>query len=270
MPRGVFFAVFVLGLCAAGAARADDAEAKEKRVENARGVIAAVVEAAEANRRLPERNDAEGRGPFRRAGDDLTVYYVRAAATAARRLPVEQAAPAFLMAVGIALDDSSLLRDNLVTGALWRRIEPSEARKRRLEVLGEPTLFGRHDLAQHFAVSAALTAAAGAEAAEGAGILKEMLDSRPGGSGFSFADLSADLAGVAFARRLLDKPERLADVEKGFTVADYALSPKGLPEGLSAAEFARQYGSIKDERFLRMQRDLRKRIEALPGYQDKK
>jgi hypothetical protein len=93
-----------------------------------------------------------------------------------------------------------------------------------------------------------------------------MLDAR-GGSGFSFADLAADFAGIAFARRLLDKPERLADVEKAFTVADYALSPKGLPEGLTAEAFAKQYGSLKDERFLRVVADLRKRIAALPGYQ---
>ena len=74
-------------------------------------------------------------------------------------------------------------------------------------------------------MSAALTVAAGPQAAESAGILKEMLDSR-GGSGFSFADLSADFAGIAFARRLLDKPERLADVEKNFRIGDYTISPR--------------------------------------------
>jgi uncharacterized protein YfiM (DUF2279 family) len=270
MPRRQLLAVLVWVLSAAGGARGDEAETQDKRVENAQSILAAVVEAAQANQRLPRRFGAEEGGPFRRMGDELTVYYVRAAATAARRLPAEQAAPAFLMAVGIALDDSNLLRNNLVTGALWKRIEPAEARRRRLRVLGEPTIHGRHDLAQHFAVSAALTAAAGVEAAEGAGILKELLDARAGGSGFSFADVSADLAGIALARRLLDKPERLADVEKRFTIADYALSPRGLPEGLSTAEFARQYGSIKDERFLRALGDIRKRVEALPGLQDKK
>jgi len=42
----------------------------------------------------------------------------------------------------------------------------------------------------------------GAQLAETAGVLKEQLDSRPGGTGFSFGDLSADLAGVTFASRL--------------------------------------------------------------------
>lgn len=240
----------------------------EKLAENARTVLAAIVEAAGANRRLPQRDAPGARPPFRRSGDELTVHYVRAAAAAARRLPDKEAAPAFLLALGIALDDSTLLRSNLLTRRLWRKVEPDDARKKRLAVLGEPTLHGRHDLAQHFSVSAALTAAAGAQAAENAGILKEMLDSR-GGSGFSFADLSADFAGIAFARRLLDKPALLADIEKSFRIGDFAISPRGLAEGLSAAEFARKYGSLKDDRYLRVQEDIRKRIAALPGYRDK-
>lgn len=242
---------------------------RETLAENAQKVLAAVVEAAGANHRLPLRDAPGASAPFRRSGDELTVYYVRAAATAARRLPDKEAAPAFLLALGIALDDSSLLRKNLLTSRLWRRVEPDDAREKRLAVLGEPTLHGRHDLAQHFSVSAGLTAAAGPQAAESAGILKEMLDSR-GGSGFSFADLSADFAGIAFARRLRDKPDLLADIEKSFRIADFAISPRGLPEGLSAAEFAKKYGSLKDERFLRVQEDIRKRIVALPGYRDKK
>jgi hypothetical protein len=233
-----------------------------KLVENARRVLAGIVKAAGENQRLPEPG---ARPPFRRSDDDLTVYYVRSAAAAARRLPEKEAAPAFLLALGIALDDSDLLRSNLLTRTLWRKVEPDEARKQRLAVLGSPTLHGRHDLAQHFSVSAALTAVAGAQAAESAGLIKEMLDSR-GGSGFSFADLSADFSGIAFARCLLDKPSRLAAIEKSFRIEDYAISPRGLPEGLTAAEFEKQYGSLKDERFQRLQAEIRKRIDALRGY----
>jgi hypothetical protein len=244
-----------------------DAEARdpEKLIANARTVLSAIVNAAGDNHRLPQRDAPGAVAPFRRSGDELTVYYVSAGAAAAQRLPEKEAAPAFLLALGIALDDSTLLRTNLLTGGLWRKVEPEDARKKRLEVLGEPTLHGRHDLAQHFAVSAALTAAAGPQAAENAGIMKEMLDSR-GGSGFSFADLAADFAGIAFARLLLDKPSRLADIEKTFRIGDYSIPPRGLTEGLTAAEFAKKYGSIKDDRYLRLQADIRKRIDALPGY----
>jgi hypothetical protein len=242
---------------------------KENRVENARTVLDAIVRAAEENHRLPNRDTPGVRAPFRRGGDELTVYYVRAAAAAARRLPEKEAAPAFLLALGIALDDSSLLRSNLMTRGLWRKVESDDSRKRRLAVLGEPTLHRRHDLAQHFSVSAALMAVAGPQAAELAGIMKEQRDSQ-GRSGFSFADLSADFAGIAFARRLIDKPSLLADLEKSFRIDDYAISPRGLPEGLTAEEFAKKYGSLKDERYLRVQEDIRKRIATLPGYKDKK
>jgi hypothetical protein len=198
----------------------------------------------------------------------LTAYYVRAAAAAAgrlpRRAPVERAR-AFLLALGVMLDDSSLLRKNPVTGGLWRRIETDAERARRLAVLGTPTVHGRHDLAQHFSVSAGLTAMAGARAAEAAGVLKELLDAE-GGSGFSFADLAADLAGVAFAEQILRAPERLAGVAKSFTVADYAPSPRGLIEGLSSRQFARRYGSVNDKRFRTALEALRRRVRALPGY----
>jgi hypothetical protein len=239
-----------------------------KQAKNARTVLAAIVKAAGDNHRLPRRDAPGARRPFRRSGDELTVFYVRAAAAAARRLPEQEAAPAFLLALGIALDDSSLLRTNLMTRGLWHKVEPDDARRQRLAVLGEPALHGRHDLAQHFSVSAALTAATSPQAAESAGILKEILDSR-GGSGFSFADLSADFAGIAFARHLLAHPERLADIEKSFRIDDYTISPRGLPEGLTAAQFEKQYGSLKDERYLRVQEDIRKRIAALPGYREK-
>lgn len=249
----------------ASATRTEGTRDFEKLAANARIVLTAIVKAAGDNHRLPRRDATGARAPFRRVGDELTVYYVGAGAAAARRLPEKEAAPAFLLALGIALDDSSLLRSNLLTGGLWRKVEPDVAFKQRLEVLGEPTLHGRHDLSQHFAVSAALSAAAGTQAAENAGILKELLDSR-GGSGFSFADLSADFAGIAFARLLLNKPNRLANIEKSFRIADYAISPRGLPEGLTATEFAKKYGSIKDDRYLRVQEDIRKRIDALLGY----
>jgi hypothetical protein len=225
-------------------------------IKGARTVLAALVAAGRDNQRRPK--------PLR--GDALTEYYVRAAATAARRLPEKQAAPAFLLAIGVGLDTASLLRRNPITGITWISVESDAERKERLKVLGTPTVHDRHDLAQHFSVSAALTAVHGVKAAEAAGLLKELLDAQPGGSGFSFADLAADLSGVAFARRLLDRPARLAAVEKDFTVAAFALGPKGLTEGLSREQFDKQYGSTRDERFRKEVAGLRKRIQALAGY----
>jgi hypothetical protein len=237
-------------------------DAVDARVENARHVVAAVVDAAKRNRELPARGD----GPRRQTGDGLTAYYFREAATAAGRLPADQAIPACLIGLGVALDTSDLLRKNPVTAQLWRKVESDDDRAARLRVLGQPTIHGRHDLAQHFVVSGALTALGGPKAAEAAGVLKELLDSQPGGSGFSFADLAADLSGIAFARHLADSPRALARVADSFTVAAYALPPDGLPEGLTSREFVRQYGSPSDKRFLDRRDDIQQRIQALPGY----
>jgi hypothetical protein len=195
----------------------------------------------------------------------LTEYYVRAAAAAARRLPQKQAVPGFLLAIGIALDSSTLLRTNPVTGTVWKRVESDKERGERLKVLGTPAVHGRHDLAQHFVVSAALTAVSGAKAAEAAGVLKELLDAEPGGSGFSFADLAADLSGVAFAERLLSGG-KLQDIEKKFTVAAFAVPPKGLIEGLSREQFEKRYGSTRDKRFRKELEALRKKVRELPGH----
>jgi hypothetical protein len=226
-------------------------------IAGARSVIAAVVVAAQRNAARP--------APLK--GDALTEHYVRAAAAAARKLPEKERAPAFLLGIGVALDTAALLRKNPVTGDLWNRLETEKERGQRLKVIGTPTVHGRHDLAQHFAVSAALTASHGARAAETAGVLKELLDAEEGGSGFSFADLAADLAGVALGEQVLRRPARLGALEKDFAVRDYVPPPRGLEEGLARADFERRYGGVTDKRFRAALEGLRKRVRALPGHQ---
>ncbi len=236
-------------------------------VEGARAVLAAVVKAAEENQRLPAADEPGALPPLRRTGDALTEYYVRAAASAARELPPDRAARAYLLGQSVALDTADLFRTNPVTGLLWRRVESDGERARRLHVLGLPTVHARHDSCQHFVDSAALVAVNGPVAAEIAGVLKEILDSRPGGSGFSFADLGSDLSGVAFAKHVLADPDALNRLAAGrFKVADYALPPDGLIEGLTSEQFASGYGSVTDDRFLREMDKLRQRVRDLPGY----
>src|SRR5438105_11707938 len=91
-----------LGPAAAG----EVARRAEQPPDGVRAVVAAVVRAAEANARLPLPADRGARESVRRAGDELTELYVRAAAEAARKLPAEQATSAFLLGLGVALDDS--------------------------------------------------------------------------------------------------------------------------------------------------------------------
>jgi hypothetical protein len=230
---------------------------RDSMINSSRLVLAAIVAAARDNSRLT----------IPRKADALTDYYIRSATAAARCLPEKQRVPALLLALGVALDRSALMRNNPATAIAWRRIESDAERTERLKVLGTPTVHARHDLAQHFAVSAALTALLGAKAAEVAGVLKELLDAEPGGSGFSFADLAADLSGVAFAQRLLDDPARLAGIEKTFSVAAYAVPPKGLTEDLTIEQFTTKYGSVRDTRFRKELEALRKKVQALSGHE---
>jgi hypothetical protein len=109
-------------------------------------------------------------------------------------------------------------------------------------------LQGRADLANHWIFSAALTSALGSKAAENLGELKELDDSRPSGSGFSFVDLAADRAGVQTAILATKPGTASATAEKLRKATDDYLLPKELlkaPEGLSDAAFVARYGSLE-------------------------
>jgi hypothetical protein len=236
-------------------------EARERLVAATREVVQEIVRAAKENARLP----ATGGGPRRRLGDELTEFYVRRAAAAAARLNNETAGPALLHALGIALDDSDLVRGSPLLGDFCRVVESADERTERLRVLGGPTMRGRRDSAQHFLVSAFLTAQHGALAAEAAGLAKELRDAQ-GGTGFSFADLAADKAGVLFATRVLQgrlDPPQLANT---FAAPAFLPSMANLPEGLSWSSFSAEYGSPSDERYQRVVNDIQQRIDALPAY----
>jgi hypothetical protein len=235
-------------------------------VAGARAVVRAVTDAAADNRLLPEKSTVGGAVRFSK--DELTELYLRRAAAAASRLPPNVAAPAFLLGIGVALDDSNLLPSAPVVGEYWRQIEPQSARTTRVALLGEPTMRGRRDLALHFAASAALAILINSTNAEAAGIGKEISDSRNAGSGFSFADLSADLAGIQFAAAVASGRIPLARLENGFVVRDFLPDPGGLKEGIAWNDFVQDYGFPPDARFLQERQRLLKQILAMPGYKN--
>ena len=183
-------------------------------------VVRAVTAAAETNRRLPKRTSGTAATAYRVDGDELTEFYVRRAAAAARQLPPSIAAKAFLVGLGVALDGSPMPPKTPGASTLLEQIEPRSARAARLASLGAPTMHGRRDLAQHFAVSAALAVLVGPQAAEQVGVAKEISDSR-GGSGFSFSDLLADIAGIEFASAIVTGRLPLSRVESGFFAQDF-------------------------------------------------
>ncbi|HTU20038.1 MAG TPA: hypothetical protein VMG10_18380 [Gemmataceae bacterium] len=224
-------------------------------VEGARSVVAAIVATAEQNERRP-----------RRTGDTLAVTYFQTAAGTSRRLPAEHAVSAYLLGVAIALDRSALLHAMPLRGVPWGKIETAAQRAHRLRVLGEPTMHGRARLLQNFVASAGLITLLQEQAISPGGILEELLRVR-GDDRFRFEELSANLAGVTFALQIDTSPSLLDELATSFRIADYVLAPAKTPAGLTRDEFLREYGSIADQRFLREEDALRKRLLALPGYQ---
>lgn len=127
------------------------------------------------------------------------------------------------------------------------------------------TLASRVDSAQHWAVSAFLAAAAGSPLTDAVGLWKELQDSRQG-SGFSFADLAADLAGTRVGEILVGpQGARLARRLAG-GVGESALLPRldDLPEGLGQAAFQARFGAPGDPRYETLKREVENRVAALP------
>ena len=133
---------------------------------------------------------------------------------------------------------------------------------RRLHV----TLQGRDDFTQHFLVSAALVTESTTPLAHAIGLYKEVADSR-GGSGFSFNDMAANRAGTLFGELALRDPARLqALLADGVHEESLVPNLADLPEFMTAAEFARQYGGVGGAEYTRMQADIERRVGALPLY----
>jgi uncharacterized protein YfiM (DUF2279 family) len=115
------------------------------------------------------------------------------------------------------------------------------------------TLRGRTDLAKHWALSAALTAVLGERTAANLGEWKELHDSLPAGSGFSFVDLAADRSGVHLARRAIQKYQANAVANELANVTNDRLLPISLlsvPEGLSEADFVGQYAALDGRKYI--------------------
>ena len=233
-------------------------------INGARYVRQALVQAARENQQLPIRSK-DPRAPVWRTNDELTTYYVRCAATAARRLSPRVGPAAFLLGLGVAMDDSNFVRDKPAFSDVWEKIEPDDQRQMRLLFLGTPTMHKRHNATRHFTISSALVVLTGPPGAEAACLDKEIVDSRSG-EGFSFADLCADMAGVMFATHVMEGDILLENIATHFQIEDYVPKLEGLPDDLPWDTFVKQYGQAGSQSFQRQRADLFHRILALPAY----
>lgn len=131
-------------------------------------------------------------------------------------------------------------------------------------------LGGRGDLSQHFWVSAALSVLADEQRSLAVGMSKEAMDSTPGGSGFSFVDMAANMAGIrlaAVATRAPKSARAMQDrVRRGVEVADLLPSLAGLPEGITRDQLQTEYGGIGGAETQRLLGEIDRRIATLPLY----
>lgn len=226
-----------------------------------RSILRHILSAAEGRSRMPPEQRPEG--------DALTEYYVRRAARAAALLDDDVGPSAFLLALGVAVDDAGALRSFPKTSAFVQAIETDTEFAKRLKIMGTPTLRDRPDHTKHFFVSAYLAAALDPRAAATTGEAKELLDA-VSGSGFSFADMAANRAGITFARQVLAGSIRLETLMGRFRVEHFMPGTNGLEEGLTLSEFQEKYGSKTDKRYLARLQEIDRRIVALPPYRGRR
>ncbi len=229
--------------------------ASAKRDEITRKVVKAVTARAKLN------SEAGARAL---TGDELTAAYIRAAAETAVRLRGPEMVSAFLIALGIALDETGALADDATTAGAVKDIETPEERVERLAVLGNPTLGGRRDLCRRFFLGCAIGELL-QDAAEDAAVGRALLDfHRP--ANLCVPVLAAELAGITFGRTVQQDVELLHDAHRKFTAIDYLPPTKGLRDCLSAEKFGELYGDSGDARFLAVLADIRKRLKEMKAY----
>jgi hypothetical protein len=133
-------------------------------------------------------------------------------------------------------------------------------------------LYKRIDLAQHFIGSAALTASVSKQAAQIAGVEKELSDAQ-GGSGFSFIDLAADKAGTRFGELATSSPENARKMQKAMSeikdYSDFMPDPRDLPEHMNEADFKQRFGSVNSPVYQKISKEIDERISATRIYNTK-
>lgn len=129
------------------------------------------------------------------------------------------------------------------------------------------TLDGRQDFAQHFIVSAAITAYADTFLSNAIGLYKEIDDAR-NGSGFSFNDIAADRAGTMFGELATESQTTALKLQqwaaRGITDKDLMPDWADLPEHLPKSIFRQQYGNMDTPAYDQMMKKIEQRVAELP------
>jgi len=130
----------------------------------------------------------------------------------------------------------------------------------------------RVDIQKHFIYSVALQLFGTSTASNAIGELKEFLDSKSGGTGFSFADLMADRAGTRLAMLATDSDESALKVQEYLAdITDEALllpELTDLPEGISQRAFELYYRDINSKVYGEMLKSIDEQLQTIPVYKN--
>ncbi len=128
-----------------------------------------------------------------------------------------------------------------------------------------PVLRGRRDLAQHFLISAGITVGSDTSLANAIGLYKEIRDSWRG-SGFSFTDLAADMAGTRFGERATITRNSATEIQKiiarGILDGDLLPRIEDLPERLSANAFSRRFTNTESDAYQKILTEIKSRLNT--------
>lgn len=163
-------------------------------------------------------------------------------------------------ALFVALAAYMLNRD---IGGLLGESRPSPIRAKKIY------LQGRHDLSKHLVISAAITSLADSKLAALIGLDKEVDDSVDG-SGFSFADLAADYAGIRLAEAATASRADAIRVQQRLgqkhSAALYMPPIQSLPQAMTDSEFAQRYQHTESEHYRQLLAQINLDIEQLALY----
>lgn len=152
---------------------------------------------------------------------------------------------------------------------LHRVVSPDYQKKIQTAHRIRMTFFNRTDLPKHFFISAALAVSTGSRFAGLMGLIKEVKDT-DGGSGFSFADIAADKAGVKFGQTAITSPEQALlfqnAVSKITDISHIMPSIRNLPEGIMELEFRQTYTDIDSSAYNLINTEIENRLAACRIY----
>lgn len=150
----------------------------------------------------------------------------------------------------------------------------SKQREQRLFLQSHVKLRNRVDLQKHFIYSIALQLFGSTTASDTIGEFKEFLDSNPGGSGFSFADLTADRAGTRLAQLATQTDVSGSKVQLLFNgkvnESDFMPDISSVPEGISAKVFEKEYRNVSSSNYQKMLALIDSQLASLVLYKNTK